>query len=76
MQGGNSNSRRDWRDYIAEAKRCLATNGYLFIAETTKSLEEGGRLSKLRDVLKTEGFEIESDEEIGDFTFIDAREYQ
>jgi hypothetical protein len=40
---------RNWTDYIIEAKRCLATNGYLLIAETTKSLK--GRLFKLRDVL-------------------------
>ena len=49
-----------------------ATNGYLLIAETTKSLK--GRLSKLRDVLKEQGFEIYTDEERGDFTFIEARE--
>ena len=24
---------RNWSDYIAEAKRCLATNGYLLMAE-------------------------------------------
>jgi hypothetical protein len=66
---------KDWHDYIVEAKRCLATNGYLFISETTKSLSDGGRLSRLRDILKDQDFEIESDEEIGDFTFIDAREY-
>jgi hypothetical protein len=41
---------RNWTDYIIEAKRCLATNGYLLIAETTKSLK--GRLFKLRDVLR------------------------
>ena len=36
-------------------KRFLVTNGILMIAETTKSLK--GRLSKLRDVIKAEGFE-------------------
>jgi superfamily II DNA or RNA helicase len=61
----------NWPDYIAEAKRCLAKNGLLFIAETTKSLS--ARLSDLRDVVKEQGFEIYSDEERGDFTFIDAR---
>ena len=45
---------KNWTDYIIEAKRCLATNGYLLIAETTKSLK--GRLSKLRDVLREQGF--------------------
>jgi hypothetical protein len=32
-----------------------------------------GRLSKLRDVLREQGFEICTDEESGDFTFIEAR---
>jgi hypothetical protein len=41
-------------------------------AETTKSLK--GRLSNLRDAIKEQGFEIYSDEERGDFTFIEARE--
>jgi superfamily II DNA or RNA helicase len=60
---------KNWIDYI---KRCLATNGYLLIVETTKSLK--GRLSKLRDVLREQGFEIYTDEERGDFTVIEARE--
>lgn len=30
---------KNWPDYIKEAKRCLATNGYLLIAETTKSMK-------------------------------------
>ena len=65
---------KNWREYIKEAKRCLATNGYLLIAETTKSLNENGRLSPLRDVLRDEGFEIYQAEERGEFTFIEARE--
>ena len=52
---------KNWHDYIKEAKRCLVTNGILIIAETTKSLR--GRLSKLRNIIQTEGFEIYSDEE-------------
>jgi ubiquinone/menaquinone biosynthesis C-methylase UbiE len=63
---------RNWHDYIKEVKRCLVTNGILIIAETTKSLK--GRLYKLRDVIKEQGFDIYSDEERGDFTFIEARE--
>ena len=63
---------RNWDAYIAEAKRCLATGGYLLVTDTTKSLK--GRLSKLRDIIKKQGFEIYSDEEKGDFTFIEARE--
>jgi cyclopropane fatty-acyl-phospholipid synthase-like methyltransferase len=64
---------KNWPEYISEAKRCLVTNGTLIIAETTKSLKEG-RLSNLRQVLAEQGFEIYSDEEKGDFTFIEARE--
>ena len=63
---------KNWHEYITEAKRCLVTNGILIIAETTKSMK--GRLSKLRDVIKGEGFEIYTDDERGDFTFIEARE--
>ena len=63
---------RNWPDYIKEAKRCLATNGYLLIAETTKSMK--GRLSKLKEVILQQGFEIYNEEEKGDFTFLEARE--
>jgi uncharacterized protein YlzI (FlbEa/FlbD family) len=62
---------KNWSDYIKEAKRCLATNGYLFIAETTQSLK--GRLSILRDLLKEHGFEIYDDYERDLFTFIESR---
>jgi Hypothetical methyltransferase len=65
---------RNWQQYISEAKRCLATNGYLLIAETTKSLSAGARLSRLREAITSLGFEIYTDEEKGDFTFIEARE--
>jgi hypothetical protein len=44
----------------------------LSIAETTKSMK--GRLSTLSEILTQQGFEIYSDEERGDFTFIEARE--
>lgn len=63
---------RNWPDCIAEAKRRLATNGYLLIANTTKSLSK--RLSKIKEVINTKGFEIYSHGEKGDFTFIEARE--
>jgi len=63
---------RNWRQYIAEAKRRLATNGYLLIAETTKSMK--GRLSKITQVIEEQGFDIYNVEERGDFTFIEARE--
>jgi len=65
---------KNWSEYITEAKRCLATNGYLLIAETTKSLAPSGRLSRFREVIGQQGFEIYTDEERGDFTFIEARE--
>jgi Hypothetical methyltransferase len=61
----------NWPDYITEAKRCLCERGMLMIAETTKSLS--GRLSNLRDEIKKQGFDIYSDEQRGDFTFIEAR---
>jgi ubiquinone/menaquinone biosynthesis C-methylase UbiE len=63
---------RNWEDYIKEAKRCLATNGYLLIAETTKSMK--GRLAKLKEEIEKQGFDIYNEEERGDFTFIEARE--
>jgi hypothetical protein len=63
----------NWPDYITEAKRCVAKNGLLFIAETTNSLN--ARLSKLRNVIRDQSFEIYSDEERGDFTFIEARKF-
>jgi len=62
---------KNWKEYIVEAKRCLATNMYLFIADTTKAMEN--RLSELRDVLSDEGFDVYQDEVKGDFTFIEAR---
>jgi SAM-dependent methyltransferase len=63
---------KNWHEYITEAKRCLVTNGILIIAETTKSLK--GRLSNLRDEIQKQGFDVYSDEERGDFTFIEDRE--
>ena len=38
---------RNWENYILEAKRCLATGGYLLVADTTKSIDK--RLSKIRE---------------------------
>lgn len=65
---------RNWPDYIKEARRCLVTNGTLIIAETTKSLSPEGRLSRLREVITQQGFQIYNDEQKGDFMFIEARE--
>ena len=62
---------KDWEGYITEASRCLKENSLLFISETTLSLTK--RLSKLRDVLTQNGFEIYRDDQIGLFTFIEAR---
>jgi hypothetical protein len=71
---------KNWRDYIAEAKRCLCTRGFMLIAETTTALNSGGRLAKLRDVIKESAFVIDLDEECGEmdndgrrmFTFLEA----
>ena len=65
---------KNWQDYLKEASRCLNENGYLFIAETTKSLSR--RLETLRDEIKKLGFEIYKDDEIGNFTFIEARKIE
>ncbi|HEY4681515.1 MAG TPA: integrase repeat-containing protein [Nitrosarchaeum sp.] len=62
---------KNWNDYLKEAHRCLASNQCIFISETTRALE--GRLSELRNTLKTNGFEIYDDFENGNFTFIEAR---
>ena len=69
---------KDWKDYLKEAARCLSLGGYLYITETTKSLiekEDGKapRLDKLRDVIIENGFEILSDYDRAQFTFIEAR---
>ena len=48
-----------------------SSNGLLYISETTNSLSN--RLENLRDVIKQNGFDIFRDEEIGLFTFIEAR---
>jgi hypothetical protein len=37
-------------------------------------LNAKGRLSRLRNIVKDQGYEIYTDEEKGDFTFIEARE--
>jgi superfamily II DNA or RNA helicase len=70
----------NWSDYIREARRCLAEKGYLMIAETSRSLSdrgslygnEEGRLHDLKNIVGKEGFEILSEEQRGDFTFITA----
>jgi len=50
----------------------LATGGNLLVADTTKSIDK--RLRTLKDVISKYGFEIYSEEQKGDFTFIEARE--
>jgi superfamily II DNA or RNA helicase len=63
---------KNWADYIPEARRVLAPNGHLFIAEATKQLNE--RLAELLNILKIEGFELDKEpEEKAEFTFIEAR---
>ena len=46
--------------------------GSILIAETTRELANGQRLSELRDVIKEHGFVIDFDDVRGDFTFIEA----
>lgn len=65
---------KNWAEYIAEASRCLGENGLLFISETTKSLTH--RLEDLRNEVVKNGFEIYKDDEIGNFTFIEARKIE
>jgi len=43
------------------------------IAETTKSIKAEGRLSNLIDEIIKQGFDIYSDEQRGDFSFIESR---
>jgi hypothetical protein len=63
---------KNWQDYIIEAKRCLSTRGSLFIAVTTKELDNGRRLHTLPNILKDNGFVIDTIEERGDFTFMEG----
>jgi hypothetical protein len=63
---------KNWQDYIIEAKRCLSIRGSLFIAVTTKELDEGRRLHSLPKILKDNGFFVDTKEERGDFTFIEG----
>ncbi len=63
---------KNWQDYIIEAKRCLSTRGSLFIAVTTKELDKGRRLHSLPNVLKDNGFFIDTKEERGDFSFMEG----
>ncbi len=63
---------KNWRAYIVEAKRCLCVRGSMLIAQTTRELENGQRLSGLREFINKQGFVIDLDETRGDFTFIEA----
>lgn len=63
---------KNWPDYIIEAKRYLSTRGSLFIVVTTHELDEGRRLYSLPNVLKDNGFKIDTKEELGDFTFMEG----
>jgi Hypothetical methyltransferase len=61
---------QNWTEYIGEAKRCLRKRGMLMIAETTKSVT--ARLLGLKDEITKHGFQIRSEKQEGDFTFIEA----
>ena len=60
---------KNWQDYLKEASRCLNDDGLLFISETTQS----SKLENIRDEIKNLGFEIYKDNEVEEFTFIEAR---
>ena len=60
---------KNWQDYLKEASRCLNDDGLLFISETTQS----SKLEDIRGEIKNLGFEIYKDNEVEDFTFIEAR---
>ena len=60
---------KNWKDYLKEASRCLNDDGLLFISETTQS----SKLENIRDEIKNLGFEIYKDNEVEEFTFIEAR---
>jgi len=62
---------KNWSDYIKEANRCLPTNGFVFISETTNALK--GRLDSLKQTLQENNFEVYEEFENGNFTFIEAR---
>jgi hypothetical protein len=53
-------------------KRCLSTLGSLFIAVTKHELDKERRLHLLLNVLKDNGFFIDTKEERGDFTFMEG----
>lgn len=44
----------------------------MLVAQTTRELADGQRLSELRDAIRQQGFVIDLDETRGDFTFIEA----
>ena len=60
---------KNWQNYLKEASRCLNDDGLLFISETTQS----SKLENIRDEIKNLGFEIYKDNEVEEFTFIEAR---
>ena len=60
----------NWPDYIKEAARCVVKYGLLFIAEPTRRAKEKLNLS---EVLAENNFQILEEQEIGEFTFIEAR---
>lgn len=64
---------QNWQGYIKEARRCLATNRFLFISETTHAIND--RLKESHGFLKQNGFEVYEDYESGQFTFIESRKY-
>ena len=61
----------NWNNYLREASRCLASNGFIFISETTHAIKN--RLQSLKEKLPEFGFEIYDEFENGNFTFLEGR---
>ena len=63
---------RTYTRVFPDKKNPYLTRGSLFIAVTTHELDEGRRLHSLTIVLKDIGFVIDTNEERGDFTFMEG----
>jgi SAM-dependent methyltransferase len=63
---------KNWYEYISEANRCLMSTGTVIIVDTTRSLTEG-RLSKLKEVLLENNFDLYKEEQFDLFTYMEAR---
>ena len=60
----------DWNEFLQEANRVLAYNGFLWIADTVKHRQ--GYLKKLPQILENLNFQIVRDEKRGNFFMLEA----